>query len=318
MEYKEISTKKGKHYVFCDLKELLLEFYGAKTVEEIETHKTEQGEYIIHCPFCKAEGHTKHKLYIKDDFSVGHCFVCTRDYVNVTEDIDVSFKLSDSLLNFGPWKEEFKVFPLEDPTWSIETFEYDFDDYDEKGFSYLCGRHEFMKDLYKVLDFKFVDGNVAIPFKHNGEIIYYQIRFSNPGAKIRYFMPPISTGHKPPYIIERTGDARRKIIIVEGIFDAIAALIQCPDFTPVAVLGSSISDYQLDFIRDYAGYVEEVLIWMDKTEISRKIQQRVKGVIDYAPIRIIPSYGPDPEEVMKERMKKGLELQWIHGNNRTR
>ena len=57
---------------------------------------------------------------------------------------------------------------------------------------------------------------------------------------------------------------------------------------------------------------------MDKTEISRKIQQRVKGVIDYAPIRIIPSYGPDPEEVMKERMKKGLELQWIHGNSRTR
>ena len=112
-------------------------------------------------------------------------------------------------------------------------------------------------------------------------------------------------------MIKREGQPRHRIVIVEGIFDAIAALIQCPDYTPIAVLGSSISDYQIEYIRAYAGEIWEIRIWMDETDISKRIANKIKSVIDYVPIGIIKSYGPDPEEVMNWRMRHGKQLQWI-------
>ena len=99
-----------------------------------------------------------------------------------------------------------------------------------------------MKALYKILDFKFWEDNVVMPFKYKGEIFYYQIRFTG-NSPIRYFFPPISA--KPPYVIDHdVKPSGNKIIISEGVFDAIADLIMFPEYIPFAVLGSSISDYQ--------------------------------------------------------------------------
>ena len=81
---------------------------------------------------------------------------------------------------------------------------------------------------------------------------------------------------------------------------------------PVAVLGSSISDYQIEYLRDYCKYLKEIRIWMDETKISIGIANKLKTVIDYCPINIIKSYGPDPEEVMVSRIQNNLHLQWIH------
>lgn len=309
-EYKEIIRKKdGRRLVFCNLEELLMEFYGVNSMEEVEPNANGSGEYIIHCPFCKEEGHTKHKLYIKSDLSVGHCFVCTRAFIHVSDQVDLSFQIPDFIGNiFDQYKGHPDVVRLSDPNWSLENYFNEFDDFDEKGYKYLMGRHKFMDPLYKILDFKFWDGNVVMPFKYHGEVFYYQIRFSGTG-NIRYFFPPISK--KPPYIIEH-GDMSGKVnlIVVEGVFDAIAALIMAPEFIPVAVLGSSISDYQLDFIREYN--INSICVFMDKTDISTRIAQKIKSKVDYCPIRIIPSNGEDPEERMKRYMKIGKDLQWIH------
>ena len=195
---------------------------------------------------------------------------------------------------------------LSDPVWSLEKYLFEFDDFDETGFNYLMSRHRFMGDLYKILDFKFMDGNIVMPFKYKGEVFYYQIRFSGKNTKIRYFFPPISA--KPPYIIEH-GDCK-KIIICEGIFDAIALLIMAPEFMPIAILGSSISDYQLQFIREYIP--EEIVVYMDETEISKRVATKIQSVIDYCPIRIIKSDGQDPEENLKKRLKYNKKLNWIH------
>lgn len=304
MEFKEVKRKNGQVIVFCNFEDLLKEAYGAKTMEEVETHLNDNNEYIIHCPFCKKEGHTKHKLYIKGDLTVGHCFVCTRAYVNVTDKIDVSFEVP----NFMPYLgySGFNLVKLEDPVWSLDKYFNEFDEYDEKGINYLIGRHKYMSELYKLLDFKFIDGNVVMPFKYHGEIFYYQIRFTG-NSSIRYYFPPISK--KPPYIIEHGNN--KKIIIVEGVYDAISCLIQAPDYTPVAVLGSSISDYQIDFIREYIP--EEILVYMDSTSISVKIARKLVSRIDYCPIRIHYSNGEDPEEMMKRRMSwgGGKEIGWI-------
>ena len=306
-EYKEVTKKDGQKIIFCNFEELLMGFYGVNSMEEVEPHVNNNGEYIIHCPFCKAEGHTKHKLYIKSDLTVGHCFVCTRTFIHVTNEVDTSFQVPDFLGNLlNTYQGHPNVVKLSDPNWTLDKYYNEFDDFSQKGYDYLMGRHKFMDPLYKILGFKFWDGNVVMPFKYHGEIFYYQIRFSG-NSKIRYFFPPIS--EKPPYIIEH-GDGIRRICIVEGIFDAIAMLIMAPDYIPCAVLGSSISNYQLDFIREYSP-LEEILISMDKTDISQRIAQKVKSVIDYCPIRIIRSNGEDPEERMKRRMKEGKPLQYV-------
>jgi DNA primase len=122
-------------------------------------------------------------------------------------------------------------------------------------------------------------------------------------------MPPISK--KPPYVIDRGEEYKHRLVVVEGIFDAIAALIQCPDYTPVAVLGSSISDYQIDYLRDYCGYIDKIRVWMDETKISIGIAEKLKKELGYPIIKIIKSNGQDPEEIMKFRMSRGYSLQWI-------
>lgn len=313
VDYKEITTKKGKKVVFCNMEDLLMDIYGVGSMDQVRTFLNEStGEYICHCPFCKAEGHTKHKLYIKEDLSEGHCFVCTRAFINVNNTVDVSFKVPD-FGNFFGWRG-FNLVPLTDPTWSLDKYKYEFDDYSEKGVQYLIGRHGFMKDLYKVLDFKFWEDNVVMPFKYKGEIFYYQIRFTG-NSPIRYFFPPISA--KPPYVIDHNVQpSGNKIIISEGVFDAIADLIMFPDYIPFAVLGSSISDYQLEFLREYVP--SEILIYMDETKISKKIADRVKSTIDYCPIHVIPSDGEDPEENLKKRIKNGWNLQWERKNDERR
>ena len=305
MEYKEVKKKDGQILVFCNFEDLLKEFYGVSTMDEVEQFvNASTGEYIIHCPFCKEEGHTKHKLYIKSDLTVGHCFVCTRTYVHVTNEIDTSFKVPELSPFFK--SNGLDIVRLSDPVWSLEKYKFEFDDFDQDGFNYLIGRHKFMAELYKILDFKFMDGNIVMPFKYKGEIFYYQIRFSGKNTKIRYFFPPITA--KPPYIIEH-GDCK-KLIICEGIFDAIALLIMAPEYVPVAILGSSISDYQLDFIREYVP--EEIIVYMDETEISKRVARKIQGTIDYCPIRLIKSDGQDPEENLKKRLKYNMKINWIH------
>ncbi len=305
MEYKEVKKKDGQVLVFCNFEDLLKEFYGVSTMDEVEQFvNASTGEYIIHCPFCKEEGHTKHKLYIKSDLTVGHCFVCTRTYVHVTNEIDTSFKVPELFPFFK--SNGLDIVRLSDPVWSLEKYKFEFDDFDQDGFNYLIGRHKFMAELYKILDFKFMDGNIVMPFKYKGEIFYYQIRFSGKNTKIRYFFPPITA--KPPYIIEH-GDCK-KLIICEGIFDAIALLIMAPEYVPVAILGSSISDYQLDFIREYVP--EEIIVYMDETEISKRVARKIQGTIDYCPIRLIKSDGQDPEENLKKRLKYNMKINWIH------
>lgn len=311
MDFKEVKKKDGSVLVFCSFEELLMDAFKAKSMEEVEKHAHNEKEYIIRCPLCKDE-HTKYKLYITTDLTVGHCFLCGRSYINVTDNVDVSFKVPEFNM-FRPGCKEFELVKLNDAIWSLDKFKYEFDDYSEVGVNYLKNRNVFLGDLYKVLGFKFFDNNVVIPFYYNGELIYYQIRFTG-NSKIRYFLPNIKP--KPAYFIERADeDSRKRIMICEGVFDAMAVLIQAPEYTPVAVLGSSISDYQLDMIRNYSGYVKEVRVWMDETPISIRIAEKIKTVIDYCPISIIKSKGPDPEEIMLRRMNYNLPVNgWVKSN----
>lgn len=295
-EYTSGHKKSGEEIIFCKLDNLLLDYYQASSMLEVHPHLNTSGEYSIQCPFCKEEGYLKEKLYITEDFTLGHCFKCRRAFINITDDITYNIKTPRL---YGSCSS-FNLVKLTDKTFSLDMYYNEFDDYDDIGYNYLINkRHKFMDPLYKLLKFKFWNHNVVMPFMYHGEIFYYQIRFTGK-SRIKYFFPKIS--HKPPYIIEN-GDCK-KFIICEGVYDAIALLILYPDRTPFAVLGSSISDYQIEFLREYVP--SDILIYMDETSISNSIRRKLQTVIDYCPIHVKRSKGQDPEEFLKYLINKGV------------
>ena len=320
VEYKETQFKNGKHVIFCKLEDLLKEYYKEERMEDIQNHLEPGGKnWIIHCPFCRAEGHRKHKLYIDSDCSQGYCFVCHRIYINVDDEVKVNLKVRD-FLSYDTG--EFKPIVLsDDGIWNLAKYYTEFDDYSEKGVEYLAGRNPFLRQLWEPLGIKFFNDNPVLPFKDpDNKILYYQLRFADAGKDdIRYFFPPIKA--KPPYIIQGPESDPSKFIVVEGIFDAIAAYIQCSGlYTVIAVMGSDISDYQIAYIRNW--YMpKKILVWMDETSLSMKVSKRLKAVFDYATIGILKSEGPDPEEIMMQKIRTGSKVAWITektGNVRAR
>ena len=295
MEYQIWKRKNGQELVLCNLEELLLDQMQVSSLLEAKSKLTTSGEYVVKCPFCSREGYNKEKLYIHEDLEKGYCFKCTRTYINVDDTIKYNIRV--------PIYENsatFSLVKLSDPIWSLDAFENEFDEFDEEGYNYLVNKgHKFMSQLYKVLNIKFHDHNPVIPFYYKGELIYYQVRFIK-ANRIKYFMPRIS--NKPIYSIEH-GD-NKKLIICEGVFDSMANLILYPDRTPIAVLGSSVSDYQIDMIRNYCP--EDILIYMDETRLSLGIKNKLEEVINYCPINIVKSSGRDPEEKLKYLIKKGV------------
>ena len=317
--YKEIVSKRGTKVVFCNFEELLMDYYQVKDFSQVPPPEP-SGEWIIHCPFCKEAGHTKHKLYIKDDMSVGHCFVCTRAFVHVDDQVRVEFEAPSFMPGLFGFKK-FELTKLTHPVWSIDKFKYEFDDYDERGVQYLVNRNKYLAELWKPLGIKFMDGNPVIPFYDWGkdDVVYYQIRFAGQN-KIKYFLPPIK--NKLCYTITQPRDTRTRIVIAEGIFDVTALLVTFPSAIPIAVLGSHIADYQMDYIRENIT-PSEIFVYMDETKISRGIVDSLKTKFDYCPITIIPSNGEDPEENMRRLAAKspGQEIGYydrLYASDKTR
>ena len=321
-KYKEVKTRRGQDLIFGKLDELLLGIYRENTLESLENHKTNyDSQYICNCPFCKEQGHTKAKLHVLpntfgvDDFSTGYCFVCGRTFIHITDKVEVNYKIPDFL---GVGRAKFKILPMTDKLWTIDRFVNEFDFYSESGVKYLVSRNPYLKDLWKPLGFKFFENHIAMPFKDpEGNIIYYQIRFTDTedNSSIRYFFP--RTESKPPYILHSQLANPEHIIIVEGIYDAIAAMIQSSGkYVVIACMGSKLSDYQLDFIRNY--YMpKKILVWMDETPLSQAIRTRLMTIFNYSSIRIIQSKGDDPEEILRHRIRTRQKINWItpeHGD----
>lgn len=305
MDYTErISKKDGKRIVYCKFDDLLVEAFNAHSLEEAKSFiNIGNGEYQCPCPFCRLEGHqsgfTGRKLYINDEYTLGHCFVCHRAFMNVNDELKFDIPDLDFMVDTSGLHKS--IVPYE----RINDY-YKFSEDLKDGFDYLISRHGFLGELSKCLKFRYTEelgGGIVIPFIYHGNLIYYQVRYFK-SKKTRYFLPPMPKGTKPPYIIEN-GDCKR-LVVCEGVFDAISLLIQAPSWTPVAVLGSMITDYQLNFLREYVP--EEIVVYMDDTEKSIQVQKKIKSVIDYCPVTIIPSDGTDPEENMLKKLRWGASV----------
>ena len=315
-EYKETVTKKGKTIIFGKLDELLKEYYHVGTLGALDQYRSNyRGQYIINCPFCKQEGHKKKKLHIYpnssgcDDFTEGYCFVCGRTFIHINDEVDINFHSPDFLGINKP----FEFIPIEDKYWTLDKFNDEFDFTSDRGEAYLEKRNPLLKTLWKPLGFKFYEDHVAMPFRDpDGNFIYYQIRFIDATKTfgIRFHFPKISA--KPPYILHSEEADPEKIIVCEGIFDCIAAWIQCGGkYVCIALLGCKVSDYQLAFIQHW--YMpRKIIFWLDETGLSREVCNRFKSVFNYCEMRTIKSdSGLDPEEYLNFRLKHRQKPTWI-------
>lgn len=308
-EFQYIKSKSGKELMFGELSE-----YVANAISENDYQETAK-HYVVQCPYCKSaylhdksyEGpYIKRKLYVLKDFSTGFCFRCDRAFVDVNDSVRINVDIPEPPISM----RDFNLVKLPsadtgDTPWTLDLFD-SFSEFNEAGFNYLVKeRHSYFRKLAEPLGIRYMNSNPVIPFYFKGELIYYQVKLAFGSHKMKYFSPPIS--HKPPYIIEH--GLNKNFLICEGTFDAIAALIMAPGYTPFAVLGSTITDYQLTMLRTYVP--NKVLVYMDETNLSINVANRIRSVINYADVDIVRSNGQDPEEKLKYLMSEELDVKCI-------
>lgn len=266
--------------------------------------KEKKNDYACLCPICK-ENHKKQgdlnynklKLWIDKDFQYSQCWVCGTVFLADNQEISTHVKRLESSIDMSDWK----LCKLgNDGYWTLDRFN-EFDEFDQEGVDYLAKKRLYLyRDMYKLLKIRFKDHNPVVPFFYKGELIYYQMRIIDSNSKIKYYSPTIE--HKPPYILEH-GD-NKNWVISEGTFDAIADRILFPNCSTMGVLGSDITPYQVAILRSYCP--ENIMIYMDKTELSYRIKDTIEKYINYAEITIHPSSGEDPEEALRLKLIENL------------
>lgn len=272
----------NKNVYECDLESL------CEGASETDTH------YFLKCPICSEEGYHKKKLYIKKDFSIGWCFHCETVFkpmkVEDPEDID-SLQVNDGFRIDAA--KSFRLVKLDSEKLSIPEY------LSREDTELLDKRNPYLK-LIDYAGIKSVKYSLWIPYYINDELIYYQRRLKNPINGMKYYNPTISD--KPLYIppgMKVTG----KIIIVEGVFDALASIFLHADkiregYVPVALMGKTITPYQSWLLNSMA-IIDEVIYQLDKTELSLKCHEKSGKQLNALFYQYVPSNGADPEELLR-------------------
>lgn len=274
-----------------------LEYDDLLPESERSSAKQNEDWYIIECPKCKEEiGYNKTKLYLSKSLDYAYCHRCQRVFLerkefNEYEAPEIRSVSMSEYINSVRCTDSLSTFPFME-----EYFEAS-EDIDEKGLSYFKDKrnNNLLSRVYKDFGIRFTDDGLYIPFFFGGEAKYWTKRMYKPIGDIKYFLPPIK--NKPFYHIKRPG---KKFIICEGCFDAISISLIYPDFNVIGVMGSTITSAQLNSLKDL--FPEALIIWLDDTQLSTKLKEKISPNIPYADIKVIPSNGLDPEEILLNRL----------------
>lgn len=134
---------------------------------------------------------------------------------------------------------------------------------------------------------------IAIPWYDGDLITHVRCRFLEPDPKGKRYQPAKfpkrSDGSMGSALLLRP-PARRSTtaIFCEGELNAIS-IYQATGFDPYAVGSQSVTDVQLQTIRQIAATYDRVLIWMDEEEAAHKVAAVVPGAI------LKKSFKPDEE-----------------------
>lgn len=234
----------------------------------------------VMCPVCKeikGDDYSKLKLYINPERNFGWCMVChTKFYSNDEK-------------GFVPRVNCFNSFEID----SVPV-DLDYSKYSANGVAYLKKRNPYItKSLIKDAQLQCKATKIVVPFFIKKDPVYYQIRYINPINEKKYFNPPIE--HKPLYTVNY--DIFKPTIFVEGVFDALAIYSVTRDFNVIAVLGSTITEYQYKVMR-YLGGISRGFIFLDETRLSFELLRKLRKFGFRGKLVVIESSGKDPEECL--------------------
>lgn len=251
--------------------------------------------YIIQCPKCREElNYEKTKLYLSKSLDFGYCHRCNRVFLDNTLNINAQNLRADSILSYlksvrcTDYLDEFRR--LGDIERGSETI-------DEKGIAYFRyrGNNKLIRE-YRNFDLRFSDDGIYIPYYFDGEIKYYIKRLYKPIGDMKYFLPPIKS--KPYYLIDRGSDV---YVICEGPFDAMSIAMVYPDVNVLAISGSTMTTAQINSLDDRLP--DKIVVWLDNTELSTNLRDKLKRKIIYADYSIVNSNGDDPEEMLIQKLQ---------------
>jgi len=204
-----------------------------KLLEKVlmKSYQMKNGEHAFHCPFCN---HHKKKLQINTETQKWHCWVCNKGgykigillrKINAPKNIiSEVLKILGDYQGVSKEKEEITKYDVSLPQCYKPLWKPSEDPLYKNAIHYLKGRGIGPIDIVRY-SIGFCSSNgysnrIIIPsYDADGKLNYFMARDMFPNSKFKYKNPPMS---KDTVGFEMFINWKEPIVLVEGIFDAIA------------------------------------------------------------------------------------------------
>lgn len=275
------------------------------------SRKTSSDERLFHCPFCY---HHKPKLSINFGKRSGYwkCWVCDESGKKISSLLyklgyskkEIKSILGDLESSYNPQEnpEEYTVkitLPREyKPLWRVteKTYEY------MNAVRFLKSRGVTMEDIYRYQigycdDGKYKNRIVIPSFDKNMQVNYFVTRtYYDEGMK--YKNPPASRNN---IIFENLINWKMPVVLVEGMFDAIAVRRNC-----VPLLGKILSEKLKQTLVEKKPPMVYVMLDNDAQKEALQIENYLKSVNVNVKL-VVPTE--------KDAGEMGFEQSWVNINN---
>ena len=197
----------------------------------MKSYQMKNGEHAFHCPFCN---HHKKKLQINTETQKWHCWVCNKGgykigillrKINAPKNIiSEVLKILGDYQGVSKEKEEITKYDVSLPQCYKPLWKPSEDPLYKNAIHYLKGRNIGSIDILRY-SIGFCSSNgysnrIIIPsYDSDGKLNYFMARDMFPNSKFKYKNPPMS---KDTVGFEMFINWKEPIVLVEGIFDAIA------------------------------------------------------------------------------------------------
>ena len=204
-----------------------------KLLEKVlmKSYQMKNGEHTFHCPFCN---HHKKKLQINTETQKWHCWVCNKGgykigillrKINAPKNIiSEVLKILGDYQGVSKEKEEITKYDVSLPQCYKPLWKPSEDPLYKNAIHYLRQRNIGSIDIVRY-SIGFCSSNgyanrIIIPsYDSDGKLNYFMARDMFPNSKFKYKNPPMS---KDTVGFEMFINWKEPIVLVEGIFDAIA------------------------------------------------------------------------------------------------
>lgn len=283
--------------------------YEAVSLDSIEVAGHSATHTIYFCPFCEIKADqidTDGKLYFSEDKALGVCFRCNTVVFPTDEKFYAPDRLLQRSINKAINSLNHTIGHVEDPPKVAMSFgELTRDD-----IGYLRGRNPLIMSLLPILGLKSWESTrrgIVAPFIYKNYVGMFQVRYQDKLKPKYYTMPGFKLMYSPQHLFTNFKLRRESTItICEGVYDAIALwILGYPN--PVAVLGSTITEYQALLLRKLMP--ENVIFAMDEWSISSAMRAEIRTQVpSVVGVRIENFNGLDPEEYLVNEIKDRTKL----------